>query len=462
MRRNRLALATAAAALLLSAQAADAAAPQQMVGVNVVLQGGITPSSLADLGRYGTVLTTNPAINAVTMRVRLGALRAMQALPNVVAANEDQRRVGIPLPENPVTDTSLPPSTVPWNLDQIGVADGTTGRAVSEKGDGVYVAVLDTGLLSTWRYYFNEDRIASEYAVALSGGGGQTGAVSKLPNKWQTDQNSHGTHVTSTIIGYRYGTGETARQVQGVAPLAKIIPVKVLNQSGSGWSSVIAAGITYVADLKAEGGPLHDSPVVINMSLGGPTLDAMESAAIDYAIGKGVIVVASAGNEGDDGMGYPGAYAPVISVAASGFTGEWTATSWWRTVDVPSDPAGTAYITDFSSRAKSGQDLDVAAPGSWVLGPYQTSGQVAWWYLGGTSMASPHVAGVVALMLDHNAGLTATQTENILECTAVHLDAGSATVLDSDGSTELTMSWGTDATGSGIVDAPAAITGTCP
>ena len=59
------------------------------------------------------------------------------------------------------------------------------------------------------------------------------------------------------------------------------------------------------------------------MSLGGPSLDAMEKAAIDYAIGKGVIIVASAGNEGEAGMGYPGAYAPVISVAAAGWVGEW-------------------------------------------------------------------------------------------------------------------------------------------
>ena len=77
--------------------------------------------------------------------------------------------------------------------------------------------------------------------------------------------------------------------------MATVIPVKVLNQNGSGWSSMVAAGIEYVGDLKA--GPLAGYPVVINMSLGGPELDAVEQAAIDYAISQGVIIVASAGNQ---------------------------------------------------------------------------------------------------------------------------------------------------------------------
>ena len=82
-------------------------------------------------------------------------------------------------------------------------------------------------------------------------------------------------------------------------------------------SALQAAGIDYVTDLK-ESGKLGSAPVVINMSLGGSQLDAVEKAAIDYAIGEGVIIVAAAGNEGEAGMGYPGAYEPVISAAAIG------------------------------------------------------------------------------------------------------------------------------------------------
>jgi subtilisin family serine protease len=220
---------------------------------------------------------------------------------------------------------------------------------------------------------------------------------------------------------------------------------------------VIAKGITYVAALKSVLG----APVVINMSLGGPELDAMEKAAIDYAISKGVIIVASAGNEGAQGMGYPGAYAPVISVAASGWIGEWTAPNWWRTLDVP-DPTNPDhfYITDFSSRQLADQDLDVAAPGSWVVGPYQTnSGQLSYYYLGGTSMASPHVAGIVALMAQKNSALTAAEAESILEGSAIPLAPGSRTILDPYQGW-ITISWGADATGAGLVNAAAALSAT--
>jgi subtilisin family serine protease len=161
-------------------------------------------------------------------------------------------------------------------------------------------------------------------------------------------------------------------------------------------------------------------------------------------------------------MGYPGAYEPVISVAASGWVGEFTQPSWWVTKDVadPTNPADF-YIADFSSRAKAGQDLDVAAPGSWILGPYQVnSGQTSYYYLGGTSMASPHVAGIVALMVQKNPLLSASETEDILEAAAIKLPAGSRTITGSDGVTTSTVSWGDDATGAGLITADAALAGT--
>jgi subtilisin family serine protease len=268
--------------------------------------------------------------------------------------------------------------------------------------------------------------------------------------------------VTSTIIGYNIIGGVL---VNGVAPKATIVPVKVLNQNGSGWSSVVARGIVYIGDLKA--GPLAGHPVVINMSLGGPDLDATEKAAIDYAISKGVIICASAGNSGTAGMGYPGAYGPVISAAASGWVGEWlpgadgNPRNWWLVDDV-ADPSVAAdfYITDFSSRKLAGQDLDVAAPGSWVVGPFQLqSGQPSYFFLGGTSMASPHVAGTVALMAQKKPSLTAAEAESILESTAIPLPAGSRDVATPLGTME-TFSWGADATGAGLLNAAAALAAT--
>jgi subtilisin family serine protease len=436
-------------ALIIGTSPALAAGSKSMVGVNVVLNTDITDAILTDLGTHGKVRDVVYAIDAVTMQVRASELAALQALPYVTAANPDAERKGAPVDTVAATDFMDGLST--WDLDAVNVTNLAEGRTVEYDGTGVYVAVLDTGLLSSWRQYFPEERIAVEYARAYGGGGGDVGFVSTQPHKWQQDQNSHGTHVTSTILGYNlFGT-----PVNGVAPLATVIPVKVLNQNGSGWSSVIARGITYVADLKA--GALADHPVVINMSLGGPSLDAMEKAAIDYAIANGVIIVASAGNEGEAGMGYPGAYAPVISVAASGWIGEWTAASWWRTLDVldPTNPADF-YITDFSSRAKTGQDLDVAAPGSWVVGPYQTNGQLSYYYLGGTSMASPHVAGIVALMADKKPALTAAEAEGILEGSAIYLAPGCRSVNDGSG-TMVDYCWDADATGAGLTTAYAAL-----
>lgn len=439
---------------MLVATSAAAAPGNNTIGINVVLKTDVTSALLADLGTHGRVRDVVQQIRAVTMQVAERELPAIQALPYVASAGPDAERNGAPV--DTVAATSFSAGFGTWDLDAVNVTNpGPNNRQVLCDGTGVYVAVLDTGLLDSWRQYFPQERIAEEYAISFGGGGGEMGWVSSQPNKWEHDQNSHGTHVTSTILGYSMrGT-----PVNGVAPLATVIPVKVLNQNGSGWSSVVARGITYVADLKK--GPLADFPVVINMSLGGSVLDAMEKAAIDYAVAQGVIIVASAGNSGTRGMGYPGAYAPVISVAASGWTGEWTASNWWYGINVadPTNPADF-YITDFSSRALAGQDLDVAAPGSWVVGPYQVnSGQISYYFLGGTSMASPHVAGIVALMAQKYPALTAPQAESILEGSAIVLPPGCRTVIDPNvGLVE--YCWGVDATGAGLATADAALAAT--
>jgi len=253
---------------------------------------------------------------------------------------------------------------------------------------------------------------------------------------------THGTHVTSTIIGYNYyapsdwlgGFPLQPLFVKGIAPDATIIPVKVLSnyvlpgyaegkQLVFGTDNAVAAGINYVTDLAIAG----YKPMVISMSLGGSELTVGEQDAIDRAIANGVIVVAAAGNAGDAGMDYPGAYAPVISAGACGWKYEWyypTAPPhaprfrvWWlqdatygyRDIPEPT-PADDVYITDFSSREKAGQQLDVVAPGSWVRGPmpdgfsrlpwwsaglawyYSAPGLTNFYYVGGTSMATPHVS----------------------------------------------------------------------
>jgi subtilisin family serine protease len=385
------------------------------IGINIVLNTPITDKILTKLGSYGKVMDVIYEINAVRLLAKADVLTTIQALPFVKGANPDAERNGPPIDTVPVESFGEGLST--WDLDAINVTDfGFNNRKVTQDGTGVILVIMDTGLLDSWRQYFPEERIATEYAKSFSGGGASgMGAVAEQPNKWEHDQNSHGTHVTSTILGYSLG----GTPINGVAPMATVVPVKVLNQNGSGWSSVIARGIMYAAELKE--GPLSGSPVVVNMSLGGPHLDALEQAAIDYAIGKGVIIVASAGNNGTRGMGYPGAYEPVISVAAAGYVGAFSTSSWWYSINIP-DPFNPAnyYIADYSSREKPGQDLDVTAPGDWIVGPYQLqSGKTSYYFLGGTSMASPHVAGIVALMAQKDPSLTAAVAESKLESAAI-------------------------------------------
>jgi subtilisin family serine protease len=448
--RLRYILATLAAV----AASATFAAPRT-IGINVLLNTDVTDTLVADLSQYGRVGNRLLSIDAVTMSIESSKLETIRALPYVAAANPDAERQGSPVDTLSTTNFSNGFNT--WDNDAINVTQiGTRTRQVPFDGTGVYVAVLDTGLLDSWRQYFPQQRIATQFAKAFSGGGGFNGFVSEPTNKWEHDQNSHGSHVTSTVLGYQFGVN----RINGVAPMAKVIPVKVLNQNGSGWSSVIARGITYIADLK-NSGALGGSPVVINMSLGGSVLDAVEKAAVDYAVASGVIIVASAGNRGTAGMGFPGAYAPVISVAAAGWNGQWAPAGnngWWNNRDVP-ESAGAEHfhIATFSSRQKAGQDLDVVAPGSWIVGPYQVnSGKTSYFYLSGTSMSAPHVAGIAALMMQKNPSLTQGMVETLLEGAAKPMAAGCVNVLVPGGATQ-NVCWGADAVGAGFITADSAL-----
>jgi subtilisin family serine protease len=129
-------------------------------------------------------------------------------------------------------------------------------------------------------------------------------------------------------------------------------------------------------------------------------------------------------------------------VAASGWL-DLATEGWQGNVGDPTDP-NDFFIATYSSRSiSSEQDLDVTAPGSSVVGPYQVNGQISYYYLSGTSMASPHVAGVVALLAQKNTALTAAEAESILEGTALEMPG-----------------WSSSEAGAGLVDAAAALTTT--
>jgi subtilisin family serine protease len=432
------------------------------VGLNVVLKSPATSAQLAQLNAIGKVRSFLTEINGLTMAAKAERLADVRALPFVKAAAIDQE-VFFPPPTDLVAVSDFTGGFSTWDQDAINatVSPLSSARGVSQTGDGVYVGILDTGLLATWPQYFPQERIATQYARSFVGGGAaDRGAIVSPPGDlWQHDVCSHGTHVTSTVLGYRFGTAA----FQGTAPKATVIPVQ-LHVKGSStarvscsfFSSQSAAGLLYFAQLKQ--GPLAGQPLVVNNSWGGSE-DPLTKAAVDFALANGVLLVFSAGNAGEAGMGFPGRYAPVISAAASGWVEEWTIGPWWFNLDVaePTDD-DDFYITDFSSRALAGQDLDVAAPGSWVVGPFQLQrGQASYFFLGGTSMSAPHVTGTVALMLQKNPSLTQAQAESILQNSAVPLAAGCRSVLPGPGVPAEEICWGADATGSGLLDAAAAV-----
>ncbi len=205
------------------------------------------------------------------------------------------------------------------------------------------------------------------------------------------DNNGHGTNVAGIAAAALNGIG-----VAGVAPTAKILPVRVLNSSGSGYLSDIAAGITYAAD-RAQ---------VLNLSLGGPAGSQTLLNAINYAVNtRGRLVVAAAGNCGDNNYGangckypnqtiYPAAYANVLAVAA------------------------TTSADTRASFSNVDSYVGIAAPGDNIYNTYRGSSYA---YESGTSQATPHVSGLAALVWAKNPGYTAAQVWNQMASTAVDL-----------------------------------------
>lgn len=362
-----LLLTLALAALPAAARAAqDPSAPKRLI---VGFKADVDPARQGEvLARFG--LSDVEALDVLNARVveapaasfQPSAFRLMAADPAVYYVEEDfytNWLVGaapaafsqLPMPDMAALMGELPKfeqkaasaGELPWGVTRVN-AEGAWSRGVD--GRGVKVAVVDTGI----------DCAHPDLAANCAGGYNALDS-----NKPPTDDNSHGTHVAGTIAAVKDGKG-----VVGVAPAARLYAVKVLDADGGGSLTSIIKGIVWTG---------RNGMQVANMSLGAPVGSVFMRLAVAYAKSKGVAILAAAGNSGGS-VGYPAAYDDTIAVAAAD-SGD--------------------KVAEFSSRGKQvdfiapGVDVNSTVPG----GKYDR--------YSGTSMATPHMAGLAALAVQQGA-----------------------------------------------------------
>lgn len=256
--------------------------------------------------------------------------------------------------------------TTPWGIERV---DADVVHDEGETGLNSEISIIDTGI-----------ELDHESLAENIEGGAAFGTTCSDCIEPYGDDNGHGTHCAGTA-----GAADNDVGVVGVATEPDLYSVKVLDSTGGGSFSDIAAGIEWAAD---QG---HD---VASLSLGGSSGTTSLREAVQYADSQGTLVVAAAGNDGCcDTVGYPAAYDEAVAVSATTDTDE---------------------IASFSSR---GPEVDIAAPGADVLSTYLDDSYDT---LSGTSMACPHVAGTAAhLMAD---GFTNHETRWVLQETAEDID----------------------------------------
>ncbi|GAB1042323.1 MAG: S8 family peptidase [Shewanella algae] len=294
------------------------------------------------------------SLNGVLVKANAAQIQSLLKDPNIKYVEQDQR-VSI----EPMVEADGDQGGATWGLDRIDQRDLplNSNYHYDYDGSGVTAFVIDTGVRNTHNEF---------------GGRASSGYDFIDNDNDSSDCNGHGTHVAGTIGGSTYG----------VAKNVNIVGVRVLNCSGSGTNSGVISGINWVKN-NAQG------PSVANMSLGGGASQALDDA-VNAAVAAGISFVVAAGNDNSNACNYsPARAANAVTV-------------------------GSTTSTDSrSSFSNYGTCLDIYAPGSSITSAWYNSNS-ATNTISGTSMASPHVAGVAALYLAENPALSPTQLTNLL------------------------------------------------
>ena len=352
-----------------------------------------------------------PGLTAERRRVldTILAVKALRRRADVTAADPNTFVHPLLIPNDPVYGLQ-------WHYPLVNLPlawDLTTGSS------SVIAAVIDTGILSQHpdlqgRLVAGYDFISSP-AIARDGGGIDSNPEDPGDLAYGSSSSFHGSHVAGTIgAGSNNGTG-----VAGVDWNARIMPVRVLGVGG-GTSYDVLQGVRFAARLANDSGTLPPQRAdVMNLSLGGGGFSQTAQDVFTAARAAGVIVVAAAGNTGTGTPQYPASYSGVVSVSA---------------VDI---------LKNLAPYSTFGSAVDVAAPGGDLSrdrngdgygdGVLSTMGsdsvppiQYVFGFLNGTSMAAPHVAGIVGLMKAVASGMTPNEFDTLLAGGTITEDRGAA------------------------------------